>query len=80
MKHYVIVNDWANEYESGTNVLGVTHSLEEAKEIFNTYVDNEREYARENNWEIFEDTDTVFESGKNWHYASNHSKMFIVEV
>ena len=33
MKHYVIVNDWANEYESGTNVLGVTHSLEEAKEI-----------------------------------------------
>lgn len=25
MKHYVIVNDWANEYESGTTILGVAH-------------------------------------------------------
>ena len=31
MKHYVIVNDWANEYESGTTILGVAHSMEEAK-------------------------------------------------
>ena len=80
MKHFIVINDWVNRSECDINILAVAHTLEEAKEIFNTYVDNEREYARENNWEIFEDTDTVFESGKNWHYASNHSKMFIVEV
>ena len=34
MKHYVIVNDWANEYESGTTILSVVHSMEEAKKIF----------------------------------------------
>ena len=47
MKHYVVVNDWANEYESGTTILGVAHSLEEAKEIFNQYVDDEKAYAEE---------------------------------
>lgn len=47
MKHYVIVNDWANEYESGTNVLGVVHSLEEAKKIFNESLADEKQYAEE---------------------------------
>lgn len=28
MKHYVIVNNWANEYESGTTILGVAHSMD----------------------------------------------------
>lgn len=46
MKHYVIVNDWANEYESGTTILGVVHSMEEAKEIFNQSLADEKQYAK----------------------------------
>ena len=47
MKHYVIVNDLVNEFESGVTILGVTHSLDEAKEIFNQFVEDEKSYAEE---------------------------------
>ena len=55
MKHYVIIHEWANDYEYGVSVLGVAHSLEEAKEIFNNSVDDEKKYADEHGYEIFED-------------------------
>lgn len=53
MKHFVIVNEWANEYECGTTVLGVVHSLEEAKEIFNMSLTDEKQYAEEHGFTIF---------------------------
>ena len=77
MKHYVIVNDWANEYESGTNVLGVTHSLEEAKEIFNESLADEKQYAKEHGFTIYDDCETVFDAGEEGHYVSNHTYLYI---
>ena len=77
MKHYVIVNDWANEYESGTNILGVTHSLEEAKEIFNESLADEKQYAKEHGFTIYDDCETVFDAGEEGYYRNNHTNLYI---
>ena len=80
MKHYVIVNDWANEYESGTAILGVAHSMEEAKEIFNQSLADEKQYVEEHDWEIYDNCETVFDAGKDSCYISNHTNLYICMV
>ena len=80
MTHFVVVLEWAAEYECGSTVLGVTHSLEDAKKIFNGTVEEEREYAAEHEWIIYDDLDTVFEAGEEGRYISNHTNVYIQEV
>ena len=80
MKHFVIVNDWANEYESGTTILGVTHSLEEAKEIFNNNLADEKHYAEENDFTIYDNCETVFDAGEEGYYSKNHTNLYIQMV
>ena len=80
MKHFVIVNDWANEYENGTTILGVAHSLEEAKEIFNQSLADEKQYAEENGFTIYDDCETVFDAGEDGYYVSNHTNLSIQMV
>jgi hypothetical protein len=77
MEHFVVVNDWAYEYESGTTILGVTHSLEEAKEIFNQSYTNEKRYAEEHGYEIYDDCETVFDAGEEGYYVNNHTNLYI---
>ena len=80
MKHFVIVNDWANEYESGTTILGVVHSLEEAKEIFNESLVEEKQYAEEEGFTIYDDCETVFDAGEDGYYSRNHTNLYIQMV
>ena len=80
MKHFVIVNDWANEYENGTTILGVAHSLEEAKEIFNQRLADEKQYAEEQGFTIYDDYETVFDAGEDGYYISNHTNLYIQMV
>ena len=54
--------------------------LEEAKEILNERVAEEKDYAAENEWEIFDDNEMTFDSGKNGYYASNHTCLYIQGV
>ncbi len=77
MKHFVIVNDWTLDYECGTTILGVAHTLEEAKEIFNKSLAEERESAEDNGWEIYEDSETVFDTGASGDYIHNHTNLYI---
>lgn len=77
MEHYVIIHEWANDYEYDVGVLGVAHSLEEAKEIFNNSVDDEKKYADEHGYEIFEDSDVIFDAGKYGEYIVFHTRMYI---
>lgn len=81
-KHYVIINDWANEYgcEHGVNIVAVTHTLEAAKKIFATVVAEEVAYANEQHWEIYENTDEIFDAGEEGYYSQNHTYMYIKEV
>lgn len=80
MKHFVIINNWANEYESGTTILGVAHSIEEAKQTFNESLIEEKEYAKDRGFTIFDDCDTAFDAGEEGYYASNHTNLYIVEA
>lgn len=80
MNHFVIVNDWANEYESGTTILGVAHSMEEAKEIFNNSLVEEKQYAEEEGFTIYDDCETVFDAGEDGYYQVNHTLLYIQMV
>ena len=80
MKHYVIVNDWANQYESGATILGVAHSLEEAKDIFNESLAEEKLYAEEHGFMVYDDCETVFDAGEDGYYVSNHTNLYIQMV
>lgn len=80
MKHFVIINDWANEYESGITILGVVHTMEEAKEIFNYNLIEEKEYAEEREFVIYDDCETVFDAGEDGYYVSNHTRLYIDSV
>lgn len=83
MEHYVVINEWACSgltEDCGVNIVGVTHSLEEAKNLFNSVVIIEKELAVENEYEIYEDEDTIFDAGEEGYYVSNHTKLYIQMV
>lgn len=80
MKHFVIINEWTQDFENGVTVLGIAHDYEKAKIIFNNAVDKEKKIANENGWEIFEDKDMLFEAGARGCYINNHTSVLISEV
>ena len=80
MKHYVVLCDWAVNDAEGVNITGVAHSLEEAKEIFAKAVVDEKKYAEDNGWEIYEDLDVCFDAGEDGYYATEHAIFYIEEV
>lgn len=80
MKHYVVVLDWTKDYEGSVDILGVTHTLEEAKEIFNIHLVEERELAEENEYTIDTDSDTMFDAGEMGFWSKEHATLYIQEV
>lgn len=70
----------ANDYESGVEILGVAHSLEEAKEIFNKSLTVVKACAEEYGFTIYDDCETVFDSGEDGFYARNHTNLYIKMV
>jgi phosphoribosyl-dephospho-CoA transferase len=83
MKHYVVLCDWAvdnGEIANGVDVTGVAHSLKEAKEIFAKAVVDEKKYAHDQGWEIYEDTDVCFNAGEEGYYAAEHVRFYIQGV
>lgn len=80
MKHYIVIHEWSNDYEYEINILGIAHSLEEAKEIFNNSVGDEKEYAEKHGYEIFIDNDVVFDAGKYGDYILFHTHIYIQGV
>ena len=80
MVHYIVIHDWAREgslIDCGVDIIGVAHSLEEAKNIFAEVVIDEKEVAMEGGYEIYEDNDTMFDAGENGYYAVNHTRLYI---
>lgn len=82
VKHYVVVLDWTSDRagEQGVSILGVTHSLPEAKKIFAEHVAEERKLVDDNNWTVYHDTDTDFDAGADGFYIRDHGHLFIREV
>lgn len=80
MDHFVVINSWANEYECGVTILGVAHSLEEAKSIFDSCVGDEKTYAEEHGYFIYDDSDVDFDAGEEGYYAKAHTRVYIERV
>ena len=80
MKHYIVINDWSNEYECGVTIMAVVHSLQEAKEIFDEFIAEEKAYVEDKGWTIYENIDCDFDAGEEGYYAENHTRLYIQEV
>lgn len=78
--HYVVVHDWAVEEEEGVSILGVTHSYEEAKEIFDKERQYELRYAEEHCYDIDTDSDDTFDSGIMGEWRMEHTTLYIQGV
>lgn len=80
MMHYVIVNEWMDEDKGAVSILDVVHSPEEAEIVFGKYVANEKQYAENHGFKIYEDSNTVFDAGEEGYYVSNHTRLYIEVV
>ena len=76
-KHYVVIRDWAENDTRATDIMGIGHSLAEAKDIFEDVVGEEREYAQDHGYTVDEDTDVLFESGIEGSYSDHHTTLYI---
>lgn len=80
--HYVILCDWAVDHMSdrGVDVIGIAHSLDEAKGMFAKAVIDEKNHAVENDYEIYENSDVEFDAGEDGYYNAEHVRLYIQEV
>lgn len=79
-KHYVVVLDWAVEDDEGVSILGVTHTLEEAKEIFAANLPEQKGYTEEYGYEVYTDTDTEYDAGVSGEWRMEHTALYIQGV
>ena len=80
MKHYVVILDWAIESDEAVTILGVTHTLEEAKQIFNEYLLEQKGYTEEYGYEVYEDTNVTYKAGISGEWRTEHTALYIEEV
>lgn len=78
--HYVIVLDWATEDDSDVQIVGVFHTLDDAKEKFEKYVIEEKQLVRDNGYVISEDNGMVLDAGIMGYWRDNHITLYIQGV
>lgn len=80
-KHWVVLAEWCVDYEAGHHIVGVFHSKKEAIDCLRHRVNiDDRLLAEEYGYEIYEDTDTNFDSGKEGYYIHDHIAVSVIEV
>ena len=80
MKVYVVLARWCVEFENATCICGVYTNEEKAKAKLKERVDvEERDYAEEHGWTIYEDTDLCFDAGLDGEYCMNNICVSIEE-
>ena len=80
-KHWVVIAEWCVDYQGGFSVVGVFHSFEKAHDAFVARVESDdRKQAEENGYDILEDNDICFDSGKTGYYSQDHICVCIKEV
>ena len=78
--HYVVVLDWADRFGRGVDILGVTHTYEEAKEIYDKHLVDEKECAKENDYTVETEDATTFDAGIFGEWDLNHITLYIQGV
>lgn len=81
MKHYVVHHSWASEDTGacGYTIIGVTHSVDAAKRIFDNELVNERRYTEKHGYDILVDKDWEFEAAIIGEYMLSHTHLMIEE-
>lgn len=84
MTHFVVVYDYSIEGLSSsgipvrdTDIVGITHTLEEAKVLLSEASTDEKQYAQENNWDILVDTDVEFNAGEPGNHENEYAHYYI---
>lgn len=83
MEHYVVMCDWAisdSFVDCGVDITGIAHSMAEAKEILAKAIVDEKKYAEDNNWIIYEDSEIEFDAVEDGNYTEEHAHFYIAEV
>lgn len=80
MKHYVVMLDLATNDDFHSEVIGVGHTLDEAKSILNGPLAQEKRFAEEFDYKIETNTDTEFVAYEDGFYSGEHTHLWIEEV
>ena len=79
--YFVILAEWCIDCEAGHTILGVYDSKEDAIEVLKTRVDtDDRPLAESYGYEVYEDSETCFDSGEDGQYVTNHIYVAIEEI
>ncbi len=79
-KHYVVCLDAATDGECEFEIIGVYHTPERAKEVFEAQKAKEQENIEDNNLDVIEESDTCFSAYLDGDYDSDHIDIFIKTV
>ena len=79
MKHYIVICLWKTGEGEGVNIVGVRHSYDEAKELYDKELDDVITDA--DDWEMDYDYEKDgmpgFEAYGNYWHPSNYIKLYI---
>ena len=77
MKVYVLVDEWATDYDRATEVVGVYETLKSAK----ARLEQEKKIVSEEiKYDTVEDTDDGWTGYFEVDYADNHTNLFIKDM
>lgn len=80
MKHFIVLCTYKTECEPNIDILGVYHSYDEAKTLYNKKIKDIRIDAEEWKMDIVTDEECYFEAiGDRWH-PSYYIKLYIKEA
>lgn len=78
-KHYVVFCDYSVDDEQGFSLIGVCHTPEEARELFEKQKIKEQKNASDNDYDIIEESDDCWSAYFDG-YNSDHIDLYIKEV
>ena len=80
MKVYVFFIEQVYETDLIRQDISVYASLSKAKEVFNKFVEDEKEFVEENDWVESEDNNSMnYEAYKDGYYCTNRTIAYIDE-
>lgn len=79
-KHYMVCLDATIDDEHEFKIIGVYHTPEKAKEVFEAQKVKEQENVEDNNLDVIEEDDTCFSAYLDGYYDSDHIDIFIKTV
>ena len=79
--HWIVLAERYIDYEGGQDIVEVCHSEDEACKALQNRVDtDDRLFAEENDYKIYEDTPLCFDAGEDGFYDENHTAVSVIKI